>query len=800
MFKNYLKSTFRNLRKNRLFTFINIFGLTAAFTSCLLITVFVAQELSYDKFNKNADRITRITMEYKRSGTVNGVAYTGTRPGPQFLRSFPEVEDYVRTYITDRTLKVGNEIFDESRYLYADPSFFKIFSFPIIQGNAATALDAADKVVITASAAKRLFGNDDPINKTINTGKKVLTVSAVCADAPNNSQIKFDFVSPFLSLNDEVSTETWWTANWITYLLVKDAKDIPVLQRKINEYMLSSNIRTETGLQGEDYLTYKIQPLTKVHLYSDLSGFDPNGSITFIYILIAITLLILIIAFANYTNLATAQSSGRTGEIGLRKVLGASRGQLFLQFINESTCITFLAIITALALSILLLPYFNTLTAKQLHVTEIFHPAIMITLIVTGIVFSFFAGLYPAVILSGSKTINALKKGFTFTGGNPWLRKGLIVAQFAISVFLIIYAVIILQQMNFLQKKDLGYEKEHLVVLPIKGEEMKSNFDNLKSAFLNVSGVKAVSAAYETPENIQWGDGITAYDEKGKHDIALTALPVELDFTKTMNMQLLFGRDFSQSDFTLMDTSEDYKNYKMSFIINETLARKIGWTPEQAIGKTIEKGVPGTVVGVVKDFNFNSLHEPIGPLLIFLENDMIHDFLIRIDGSNVKQTLSGIENVWNDRIKQQPFSYQFLDEAYNKLYGAEQRTSALLTIAAALAIVLACLGLFGLAAFTITQRTKEIGIRKVLGANIKNIVLLVSKSFLLLVGISVLIASPLSFLAGNKWLEGFAFRISISGWIFLVAALSAVLIAFITLSVQAIKAAIANPVKSLRSE
>lgn len=799
MYKNYFKTAFRNFRKNRLFTAINIFGLTAAFTSCILIVLFITQELSYDKFNVNADRIVRATMEYRSAGTVNSVATTGTRPGPEFQRRFPEVESYTRTYVTNRTLKVNDRVFDEEKYLFADPSLFKMFSFPITRGNAATALDAADKVVITESAAKKYFGTEDPVNKTISSGSRLLTVSAVCADPPGNSQIKFDFVSPFLSLNDNLKDETWWTANWITYLMVKRAEDIPALQNKIGAYMHSASVREDAGIGGNDYLTYHLEPLTTVHLHSNLAGFEPNGSIRFVYMLSAIALLILIIAFANYTNLTTAQSATRAGEIGMRKVMGASKRQVFVQFISESSLVTFIAILLAASLSVFLLPYFNELTGKQLSSSQLFRPVILIALIIIGIIFSFFAGLYPAIVLSRSKIMNALKKGFNFTGGSQWLRKTLIVAQFSISVFLIIYTVIILQQMNFLQHKDLGYDKDHLLVLPIRGS-MHNNFESLKAAFSKVKGVQSVSASYETPEDIGWGDGITAYDEKGKHVVSLNALPVDLDFTKTMKIRLAAGRDFTPSDRATLDSSANQKNPVQPYIINETLAKTLGWKPEEAIGKTIEKGESGPVVGVVKDFNFNSLHQPIGPLLIFLGPNYNHDFLIRIDGNGLTQTISEIEKVWKERIGDQPFSYHFLDDDYNKLYRSEQRTSSLLTISACLAILLACLGLFGLAAFTIRQRTKEIGIRKVLGADTANIIVLVSKGFLQLVFLAVLIAFPLSWIAGNKWLESFAFRIPVSGWVFVITAIAALLIAFITLGYQAIKAAFANPVNSLRSE
>jgi putative ABC transport system permease protein len=799
MFKNYFKTAFRNLNKNRLYSAINIIGLTVGLAACLLIGVYIVHELSYDKFNTKADRIVRATMEYGQAGTVNTVATTGTKVGPQFKRTFPLIEDYTRTFITHNVVKSGDKIFDEPRILFADPAFFKIFSFHIIQGDAASALDAPDKIVITQSMAKIYFGSEDAVGKTLTSGGKDLRVSAVCEEAPQNSQLKFDFVTQFLNLGNGVKEETWWTANWITYFLVRDSKSIPDLQRQIAGYMKTPAVRTDAALEGNSYLTYHLEPLTKVHLYSSLAGFEPNGSITYIYMFAVIALLILIIACANYTNLATAQSAGRSGEIGIRKVMGASKRQVFIQFMSESSLISFIAAFFALFLGILLIPYFNIVTGKQFTSGVLLQPLPLITLVLFSVLVSFFAGLYPALILSGTQIMNVLKKGFSFTGGNNTLRKTLIVAQFGISVFLIIYTVIVLQQMHYMQTKNLGYNKEHVVVLPIGGK-MLNDFQGLKDAFSQVRGVESVTASYETPEYVEWGDGITAIDENGKHEISLNAMPVDLDFTRTMKMQLIAGRDFQPSDFAMMDTANNYENYHQPYIINETLAKKIGWTPEQAINQTIEKGATGPVVGVVKDFNFSSLHDPIGPLLIFLGRGFSRDFMLRLDGNDMQGTLTRLEGVWKNRIADRPFNYHFLDDDYNRLYLAEQRTSRLFGVAAGLAIILACLGLFGLAAFTTVQRTKEIGIRRVLGANISDITILISKNFLQLIGIAIVIAIPLAWWAGSKWLQDFAFRISISAYTFVLAAFATALVALCTVGYHTIKAALTNPVKNLRTE
>lgn len=799
MFKNYLKTAFRNLGKNKLYSGINIIGLTAGLAACLLIGVFISHELSYDKFNKNADRIVRVTMEYKNAETINTTATTGTKVGPQFKRTFPSVEEYTRTFLSHGIIKYGEKVFDEQRILFADDPFFKIFSFKLVEGNPLSVLDAPEKIVLTKSMAQKYFGDENAVNKTLSVFGKEMIVSGVCDDAPQNSQLKFDFVTQFLNLGNNVKTEKWWEANWITYLMVRDKKDIPQLQQQVAAYMKTNEVRTEARLEGNDYLTYHLEPLKTVHLRSSLAGFEPNGNMPYIYMFGVIALLILVIASANYTNLATAQSTGRGSEIGMRKVLGASKKQVFFQFIGESTVITFVSAGLALALGILLIPYFNNITGKEFTSEALLQPMPIVSLGLFAIIVSFLAGFYPAMILSGTKVMGVLKKGFRITGGSGTLRKSLIIVQFSISVFLIIYTAIILQQMNFMQTKNLGYDKGHIAVLPIGGK-MRNDFQNIKEAIAHVTGVEGVTAAYETPEFVEWGDGIEVTDENGKKEISLNAMPVDLDFTKTMKMQLIAGRDFQQSDFAMMDTSNNGENFRVPYIINESLLKKIGWTPQQAIGKIINRGVEGPVVGVIKDFNFNSLREPIGPLLIFLGRDYSRSFMVRINGKDIKPTLGRLEMLWKQRVPDRPFTYHFLDEDYNKLYVGEQRSSALFTVAATLAIILACLGLFGLAAFTTVQRTKEIGIRRVLGANITSITMLVAKNFLVMIGIAILIAIPLAWYAGNQWLQDFAFRIPVQSWVFIAAALATIVIALATVGFHSVRSALMNPVKSLRTE
>jgi len=799
MFRNYFKIAWRNLKKNRLYASINIFGLAIGLASCMLIGLYIVDELSYDKFNDKANRIVRATMEFKMSDEVNYAATTGTKVGPEFARTFPRIEEYVRTYISSSNVKYGNKLFNEDKILFADPPFFKIFSFNLLQGNVETVLDAPNKIVLTESMARKYFGDEDPINKAIIVIGKEMIVSGVSEDSPKNSQIKFDFVTQFLNLSNNVKTEQWWSANWMTYFLLNSDDDINQFEQQVNDYMQTDAIRSQAGLEGESYLNYNLQPLLDVHLKSDLAGFEPNGNMTYVYIFIIISLLILLIASANYTNLATAQSASRSGEIGMRKVMGASKRQVFIQFISESTTITFIAAALALILVVIVLPYFNSITGKAFTQLELLQPIPILLLFSFCLIVSFLAGLYPALVLSGTEIMGVLKKGFQSSGGNGIMKKSLIVGQFSISVFLIIYTMVIIQQMGFIQNKNLGYNKDHVVVLPISGN-MLENFETFKYGLEQVSGVQAVTASYETPEFVEWGDGINVVDENGEHDISINAMPIDLNFVSTLDMEMAAGRDFIQSDFALMDTTDNRANYQQPYLINETLAKQIGWTPDEAIGRIVSNRALGPVLGVVKDFNFSSLHEPVGPLLMFLGRNFSRNYMVRISDADVQGTLGRLETVWNERTNGRPFNYHFLDEDYDALYQAEQRSATLFSVAAALAVILACLGLFGLAAFTTVQRTKEIGIRKILGANLINIMLLISKNFLVLVTIAIIIASPLAFFAAKKWLQNFAYRIEPEWYVFIIAAIVTLLITFITVGYHSVKAAMSNPVKSLRTE
>lgn len=564
--------------------------------------------------------------------------------------------------------------------------------------------------------------------------------------------------------------------------------------------MATDKIRQDTRLEEQDTrLSFNLEPLTWVHLHSTLGGLEPNGSITYIYILSAIAILILVIACVNYTNLATAQAQGRTGEISIRKVLGAGKGQLFRQYLGESLILTLIALLLSTFISIRLLPLFNQIANKSLSAASLLQPLPILALLLLGLVVSLLAGAYPAFVLANIRLMSILRSGFRLSSSGGNLRKSLIVFQFVISVFLMISTMVILQQLSFIQNKKLGYDKDHMLVLPAT-QEIHDSYDAVKAAVRRVPQVVDAAGAGGTPTYVQWTDQLVATTETGKKNFSIKAIPCDADFVKTLGIQIIAGGNFTPADMHLMDTSDNYKNFRYSFMLNESAVAALGWTPQQAIGRTVIKGNPGIVRAVVKDFHFSSMHEAITPLILFQDTQWVSNMYVKVSGKDLPGTITRMQTIWKEYAPHHPFEYHFLDEDYNALYKTETRTGELFGTFSITAILLACLGLFALAAYTTAQRTKEIGIRKVLGASLASLAGLLSKDFLKLVAIAALIALPLSWWAMNKWLQDFIYHITLSWWMFAAVVLLALLIALATVSFQAIRAGLANPVRSLHSD
>lgn len=797
MLRNYFKTAFRNLWRRKTYTLLNIAGLAMGIACFSLLAMYLYNELTYDRFHKNASNLYRIKTNYSFGGAVpTDIALTPKALVPVFKREFPEVVNIARMGKPDvTTLQYGDKIFNEKNFLYAEAPFFEMFTFPLLQGDPATVLKEPNTLVITVAAAKKYFGNEDPVGKIIKQGTTDLRITGVMADVPENSQLKFDFVG-----SAPVSTvEEWSPANYYTYVQLRAGASMEVMQQKADRYV-AAMVAKQGQLNKGDFIRYVLEPLTSVHLYSTATmGLEPGNDVRYIYILEGVAILLLLIACINFMNLATARSAERAREIGVRKTMGALRGQLFWQYIAESALITAAALLTGVLLARLALPYFNDLTNRSLQMGVVSSSWLYALLMGVFVVVTFIAGTYPALFLSAFRPVTVLKgKMVQMKGGG--LRKALVVAQFAASVFFIICTLVITSQLNYIQHKKIGMERDHVIVL--NGAGVGDKLGALKQAMLQQPGVKAVSASYDSP--VQIGGGYSLGQVEGKaadFGMDITAMSVAKDFIATMNMELVAGEDFTDADIKDILLPENEKRH-YHFLLNETAVKKLGWTTASALNKRVSlNGRNGTIKGVLKDFHFESMRRAIEPVVIFPEYDYIlSKLLIKTDNGNMKNTVAGIENAWISFFPQVPFEYHFLSEEFNSLYSSEQRTGNILTLFAVITIFISCLGLFGLAAFTATQRTREIGMRKVMGASVINIVTLLSRDFLKLVGIAVLIASPLAWYIMNNWLGDFAYRTSIGIWVLGVAAGTAVAIALLTISFQSVKAALMNPVKSLRAE
>ena len=792
MLRTYLKIAWRSLAKNKLYSFVNIAGLAAGITCCLLIGLYLRSELSFDRWQKNADRIFRVTDEYTVNGAVSKDGEIGSMAGPRLSSVFPQVQSFVRFRDFDPyVVRYGEKTFVEKRFLFADSTFFEVFSFGLLEGDPHTALDAPGKIVLSRSMEKKYFGDEKALGKIVRVGgTRDYVVSGVARDAPVNSQIQYNFIASFASLHN---TPNWWISIYSTYFLLRNPADAPQLEKQIATYMRAQK---DVNQQPGDFLTFHLEPMTRVHLYSQLSGQTPNGNITYIYILAAIALLILCIASVNYTNLATAQSARRIPEIGIRKVLGSLRRQLFWQFIGESLLLNFIAFAMAIVAAIFLLPAFDRLVGQPLDAAMLAHPTAIAGMMAIFLLISFASGAYPAFVLSGLRLIKVLKAGFSFSGRTGTLRRSLIVFQFIVSVFLIISTVIIFQQLSYIQHKNLGYDKDHLLVLPVD-QVIRENFRPLKDALLRLPNVQSVSCGADEPTDITWGDEIRTGNSISSPPMFITAAPADIDIVKTLGLTIVAGADYTQADWLAADSA------RTTYMLNESAVKALHWTPREAIGRTVYRGLtPGVVKAVVKDFHFQSLRDPISPLMIFLDAGYQHIFqtFVKISGNNVPATLAAMEEMWRTRVPHRPFEYHFLDDNYNTLYHNERQTASIFGTFAALAILLACLGLFALAAYSTVQRAKEIGIRKVLGAGAWQIATLISKDFIRLVLIAALIAFPVAWLSMHGWLRNFAYRIEVGWWVFVAAALAAATIALLSIGLQVVRATRANPVDCLRNE
>ncbi len=799
LFKNYIKVAIRNLRKYKTYSFINIFGLAIGMALCLLILLFVKDELSYDRYHKKADNIYRLITEFNIKGKKSKSAITSPPMGPALANDFPKVIAYVRFIgLLEREKEVliscQEKKFYESRLFFADQDVFNVFTFPLAKGDPRTVLKEPYSVVITEETCEKYFGDEDPLGKVITLNNKDdFRITGVLQEIPLNSHFRFDFLASFSTLNyyQLLPVDDWGSCALYTYLLFQKDYSPQELEKKLPAF-IKKYMGEESFVEG-----LYLQPLTSIHLHSNLLyEIEANRDMAEIYMFSALAFVILLIACFNFVNLSTARHMSRAKEVGMRKVLGAYRLQIVKQYLGESVFLTFLALPAALLLVELFLPVFNNLLRKDLSVGYIdnffFLPAVIGVTIFVGIS----SGIYPALFLSAFQPIKILRGAFQPGSARRLIRSILVLTQFAISITLIICTVVISSQMNYVRNKKSGFDKEHVVVLPIKERPILLQHQSIKNELLGNSKIIKVSVASDVPgrSGVNSNPFVPEGFEKTT-EFFIKNMRIDYDFLETLGIKVKEGRGFSK-DFAT-DASE-------AFILNEVAVEKIGW--DEPLGKTLEwlpgpgRYKKGAVIGVVENFHYESLHNRIEPLVLHIWPASYHYFLIRIRPGDLKGTLAFIKEKWNELAPNFPFIYSFLDEDFDRLYKAEETLGKIFVCFAALSIFVACLGLFGLALFTAEQRTKEVGIRKVLGASAARIALLLSREFVKWVLLANAVAWPVAYFAMSRWLQNFAYRINFGIGIFLLSALMAFVIALTTVSYQAIKAALANPVEALRYE
>jgi putative ABC transport system permease protein len=800
MLRSYLRIAVRNLRRHKGYSAINILGLTVGLACFLLIALYVQDEVSYDRFHTNADRIYRVTRDFvSPDGTVSlHLGHAAPPFGPLLKNDFDEIEQIARLLESNSLFTYQENVYNEENVFIAEPAIFKIFSIKTLQGNPEKALNDPFTVMFSAPMAKKYFGNDDPIGKTIRLDNQyTATVTGVFEPLPAQSHFHPNFLISFATLEDsriygkEQLKTNWSNNSFATYLLLPARYNVAKMEKAFPAF-LDKHMGKDTHTWTNLYL----QKLTDIHLRSQLdSEIEANGDIRYVYIFSAIALFILLIACINYMNLATARSAGRAKEVGLRKVVGAFRSQLIGQFLSESLVLTSIALVLACLVAILLLHPLNTFTGKALSFSSFTQGPTIGVLLVLAILTGVLAGSYPAFFLSAFEPVKVLKGKLSTASRNDSLRRVLVVIQFSISIILIVSTTVVFRQLNYMQQEKLGYKKDQMLILPVY-EDSTVNYQTLKEELKSHGSVKNTGRSSREPSG-RLLDSMGAEVMKGDSLAPTTAtikyLSVDHDFLSTYEMKLAAGRDFSRA-VTTDDTA--------AYILNETAVRLIGWkSPNQAIDQVFSyNGRTGKVIGVVRDFYFESLHEEIAPLVLLIQPDNFTKLSISLEGKDVQASVAHIEKVWKKFMPNRPFKYKFLDENFSQLYKAEEARGQLFTIMASLSIFIACLGLFGLASFTVSQRIKEIGVRKVMGASVPSIVVLLSKEFTKLVMLAFLIAIPFSWYFMHTWLQDFAYRINIGAGIFVIAGAVALCSALVTVSYQSVKAALTNPVKALRSE
>ncbi len=803
MFKNYLKSALRNLLRFKIYSVINILGLAIGMACAILLMLYIDGETSYDSHYANADRTYRITNEITISGKVDRAALVPFPVAKTLLKDFPEVEQAGRFMKQADRASVKHEdqqyIIEQS--FFADSTILDLFNYDFVFGDSRTALQEPNSIVITASVADKIFGSDDPIGKLLMfDNASPGQVTGVVRDHPDNTHLKWNSLVSMSTLDTIISKrsrENWLAVTNYTYFRLRDGADPDQLRSKLPD--LYTNYIEEIARQFNTDWQFEIMPINDIHLNSDFVWEpSPVGNVMNVYIFLAVAVFILLIASINYMNLATARSAGRAREIGIRKVLGAVRGQLMKQFLLESLFVTAVALVLAFMLAEAALPLFNHLADKAYVIEYTSDPEFMLSVLGMALLVGLLAGIYPALFLSSFRPIAVLKGILAQRSGGSLLRKGLVILQFTISIAMIIGAIIVNSQLNYLKQKELGFKADQLLVVEIPSDTtLRNQMDAVHSTMRSHNGILNTSVSTSIPGRDPIKQLCKIEKDSNLIESVMNLFFVDYDYLDVMGLELAQGRNFDREIRT--DSRE-------SFLVNEALVRHYGW--DEALGKRIQWGLDvdgsaardGKVIGVVKDFNVLSLHNPVEPLAIILRPFPTGYFFVRIETDDIQAAVGHVEDTWKQFDQGRPPDYFFMDEYFNRQYQAEEQRATIFLSFTILTILIACLGLFGLSSFTSEQRTKEIGIRKVIGASIGDIVLLLSRDFLRLVLIAIGPAWLLAYFYMNTWLQNFAYRVDVNALPFVVAGIIAVAIALTTVAYQAVKAAVANPVESLKYE
>jgi len=789
MIKNLLKSVTRHIRKHYGYSILNILGLTLGITSALFLIIYVSDEISYDRYHENSNRIYRVSSKITETDDQFTWNVAQIPFGPQVVQDYPEVQSFVRFINMPRALyKYEDKEFIEENFYFVDSTLFDIFSYKVLKGEVRSAIKDPDKIVLTETVASRYFGDDDPIGKTFTAGEDTYEVTGVIEDIPFNSHFRFDAVAARNNLPKQIGS--WGNFGVFTYLLMPEGVDVDAFETKM-QGMYDAHMKT---IFEPLHITieYIMEPITRIHLYSTNAGEpEPTGSITYVYIFGIIALFLVLIAAMNYMNLATARSAGRAREVGMRKVVGSRRSTLIAQFLSESVVLTIISLILSIILLIILLPKFNMLAGKSFSLSILYSPVVVISFIGVIIVAGIIGGSYPAFFLSRFSPVTVLKGEITKGSAGSLFRKILVVIQFTISVVMIVCTLIVFRQLNYLKTMDQGFNQDNVLTLQLN-RGMVRKYPVLRQALLENENIR-----YVTSTNTPVGEGsgkviFNVETDQGMVQRGVNFAVVDHDFIDALGIRMIEGRDFQQ------DMPSDTL---LAVVVNETLANRLGW--QDPIGKKVELGDENTlrasVIGMMADYHQTGMYNEIESLML-VYRELGNIIYVKLSGNNTGQTISFIESKWNEVFPDQPFSYTFLKERFNRQFETDEKRGLIFTLFTILAILIACLGLFGLASYMVEQRTKEVGIRKVFGANEGVIIRLISKDFLILVSISIVIALPVAYYFMNNWLQNYVYRTKIGVMLLILAALLTVVITFITISYKAYQAAIMNPASSIRTE